>query len=235
MPQVKLSRFIGHATLVLLLHALLSTTAAAQQEPDPSVNQLAQDTTEITPQAASTPDPRELDPANPYTQFTFAFEHLETAKQLTQQRDAELHKAITLFEQAAQQGYLNAQLTLAYIYMLGDGVPVNYEQAHRWYFMAAEQHHNAQAQATIAAMYFDGLGVPKSDEAGLYWAMQAAQQSNPLGLLLAARAYHYGKGVYPQLSRAQELYQQACEAGRQDACTTSQHLNKATPLATTPH
>ena len=46
-------------------------------------------------------------------------------------------KAATWYRKAADKGYAAAQVMLGLKYELGDGVPVDYVQAHMWFNLAA--------------------------------------------------------------------------------------------------
>ncbi|POG78697.1 uncharacterized protein OCT59_003616 [Rhizophagus irregularis] len=48
-------------------------------------------------------------------------------------------KAAKLFRKAAEQGLSPAQLMLAYLCMIGNGVQHDFQQGLHWYHMAAEQ------------------------------------------------------------------------------------------------
>jgi TPR repeat protein len=59
----------------------------------------------------------------------------------------------------AQQGNLEAQAYMGYLYATGRGVPQNYTQAAIWYRRAAEQGHSG-AQYELGLLYDKGQGVP---------------------------------------------------------------------------
>lgn len=56
-----------------------------------------------------------------------------------------------------------AQYNLGLAYHKGLGVPQDYEEAVKWYRLAAEQG-NADAQLSLGFMYDEGLGVPWDSE-----------------------------------------------------------------------
>ena len=58
----------------------------------------------------------------------------------------------------AEQGDLEVQLKLGRIYDEGEGVPINYKEAAKWYRRAANQGH-ARAQFFLGGMYYKGDGV----------------------------------------------------------------------------
>ena len=56
------------------------------------------------------------------------------------------------FAALAEQGGVNAQFNLAFMYEDGQGVPQDYKQAVKWFTKAAEQG-DANAQSILGAMY----------------------------------------------------------------------------------
>ena len=80
---------------------------------------------------------------------------------------------------ATEQGYTDAQVTLASMYGNGWGVPQDYAEAAKWYRMAAEQGH-AGAQFVLGTMYDGGQGVPQDYvQAHLWYNLAAAQGIEP--------------------------------------------------------
>ena len=73
----------------------------------------------------------------------------------------------------AEAGDLDDRFMLGMIYEHGDRVPQDYEEAARWYRMAAEEDH-PEAQRRLAHFYSVGLGVPQDDAEAAYWNERAA-------------------------------------------------------------
>ena len=82
-------------------------------------------------------------------------------------------KALLLFEQAAQQGHVEAQVIVGSLYERGDGTDVDYQKALYWYEKAAEQGHDHGVVA-CASMYREGKGTPVDLEKARYWADRIA-------------------------------------------------------------
>ena len=61
----------------------------------------------------------------------------------------------------AEQGNASAQSSLGYMYELGLGVTLNYDEALHWYRAAAEQG-LARAQNNLGLLYEKGWGVPQN-------------------------------------------------------------------------
>ena len=62
-------------------------------------------------------------------------------------------------------------------YYYGDGVPRNYEEAVKWYKMAAEQG-DASAQSLLGHLYKIGRGVASDYEQAIKWYKKAADQGH---------------------------------------------------------
>ena len=63
--------------------------------------------------------------------------------------------------EAAESGDAEAQNTLGYAYLTGEGLPVDYTIASNWLAKAASQRH-LEASIHLASMHANGLGMPKN-------------------------------------------------------------------------
>ena len=77
----------------------------------------------------------------------------------------------------ANQGIPTAQVSLAFMYENGNGVPQDYAEAMRWYRLAAEQG-NAGSQFNLGLMYGTGKGVPRNIVLGYTWLNISAAYGN---------------------------------------------------------
>ena len=73
----------------------------------------------------------------------------------------------------AEKGDSQAQVKLASMYRLGDGVQQDRKEALRWYRQAAEQN-NPDAQFTLGTLYATGDGVPQDMAIAARWYRRAA-------------------------------------------------------------
>ena len=80
----------------------------------------------------------------------------------------------------AEQGHVEAQVRLGFMYERGEGVPQDDGEAVHWYRLAAEQGH-AGAQSNLGTMYEYGRGVPQDYEKAVRWYRQAAEQGSAMG------------------------------------------------------
>jgi TPR repeat protein len=69
-------------------------------------------------------------------------------------------EALRLCQPLADQGNVDAQAILGFMYELGNGVTQNFAEAAKWYRKAAEQGQVA-AQVRLGSMYLQGRGVPQ--------------------------------------------------------------------------
>jgi TPR repeat protein len=109
----------------------------------------------------------------------------------------------------AEQGNAEAQLIVGKMYMIGQGVPVDADQAMKWYRAAADQG-NADAQFFLGSMY---LLPQKNIEEGLKWLKLSAQQGMQDAQFLLGMAYLKGENFTHDLVQAYMWLQLAAEHG----------------------
>ena len=102
----------------------------------------------------------------------------------------------------AQAGDASAQYDLGQKYELGESVPQDYEEAMRWYRLAAEQGH-VVAQTEIGVLYSKGYGVPKDYVQAHMWLSLAGLHGNEDAI--RRRGSLEGKMTPAQIAEAQGL------------------------------
>ena len=113
----------------------------------------------------------------------------------------------------AELGDTVAQLNLGNSYYTGEGVPQNYNEAAKWYRIAAKKG-NPVAQNNLGMMYSIGIGVPKRFIRAYVWSSVAAAQGNDQAKKnrdLVSREL-----TRAQLARAQQMAQRCFESDYQD-------------------
>ena len=97
--------------------------------------------------------------------------------------------------------FVDARLWLGRMYLLGQGIPENYDEARIWLNKAMLQG-NWEAQSYLADMYRLGLGVSKSmsKAAGLY--RNPAENGDPKSQFYLGMSFMKGDGVKHDLVRA---------------------------------
>jgi len=116
------------------------------------------------------------------------------------------------FEAAAEQGDVDAQNNMGWLYFKGNGVPQDYETAFKWYRLAAEQGHIG-AQNNMGWLYFNGNGVPQDYGAALKWYKLAAEQGQINAQNQLGSMYIKGNGVQQNFRTAIKWYTRAAEQG----------------------
>ncbi|OJW69364.1 MAG: hypothetical protein BGO68_02880 [Candidatus Amoebophilus sp. 36-38] len=76
---------------------------------------------------------------------------------------------------AAEQGNVNSQYNLGWMYGNAKGVTRNYQEAIKWHQKAADQGF-VGAQYTLGWMYEEGLGVGRNYQEAIKWYQRAADQ-----------------------------------------------------------
>jgi TPR repeat protein len=116
----------------------------------------------------------------------------------------------------AEQGDAQAQNSLGFRYLFGEGVPQNSQEAVKWYRLAAEQG-NADAQLNLGTSYTKGEGVPQNPQEAVKWYRLAAEQGNADAQLNLGTSYSKGEGVPQNDSIAYVWYSVAAAQGGNDA------------------
>ena len=89
----------------------------------------------------------------------------------------DINEAINWYRKAAEQGIVEAQENLGYLYLKGDRVPKDRTEAAKWYRKAAEQG-VAIDQNMLGLFYIKGDGIPKNTVEGLAWCILAADSGD---------------------------------------------------------
>ena len=123
---------------------------------------------------------------------------------------------IEWYEKAGRDGDGDAQLTLARLYLFGDGVTRDYRKAAEWFLLAAEGG-DPNAQYAIGVLMERGLGVAKDPVGAIAWYEEAAESGHIEALNNTGIAYFEGSAVARDYTRALRDFQVAAEAGLPEA------------------
>ena len=96
--------------------------------------------------------------------------------------------------QRAEQGDVEAQVSLGLMYRRGREISQDYTQARKWFRKAAEQGH-AAAQNNLGLMYDHGRGVDQDFVQARKWYLKAAEQGHANAQYNLALLYANGQGV----------------------------------------
>jgi len=139
----------------------------------------------------------------------------------------------------AEQGDAKAQFNLGVMYVKGDGVTQDYQEAVKWYRLAGEQG-DAKAQYNLGVMYGNGEGVTQDYKEALKWYRLAAEQRYATAQSNLGLMYAQGQGVIQDNVIAYMWFKIAISNGSELAKTnrdnaerimTSEQIAKAQKLA----
>jgi TPR repeat protein len=89
-------------------------------------------------------------------------------------KSGDYRNAARLLKVPAKRGDAKAQHMLGTLYLLGQGVDYNEQEAFRWCRLAAEEGY-LEAQYQLGLMYLKGEGVDESDGTAIQWLSQASR------------------------------------------------------------
>lgn len=95
----------------------------------------------------------------------------------TAYKNGDYSKAKKIWQQLANNGHLQSQFNIAYMYEFGIEVKPDYSNAVKWYRKAANNGY-ARAQNFLGWMYETGKGVKRDRISALKWLKLAANQGN---------------------------------------------------------
>lgn len=108
-----------------------------------------------------------------------------------------------------------AQYTLAFMYLIGDGVRKDGVEEIRWYRVAAAK--NARAAFMLSLMYHYGEGLPNNPGEALRLMRIAAQQHDYRAQYFLGTFYYNGTGTQVDRQAAAAWFRSAAENGLADA------------------
>jgi TPR repeat protein len=117
----------------------------------------------------------------------------------------------------AEAGVVSAQANLGTMYLAGDGVRQDYQEAARWLRQAADRG-DAQSQYNLGVLYAQGKGLPQSYAEALRLYRKAAEQDYPEAALNLGVSYFKGQGVSRDIAEAMKWFRRAADLGLPLAC-----------------
>lgn len=127
----------------------------------------------------------------------------------------------------ANDGDSNAQNNLGVYYLNGYGFKQNYQEAKKWFQLAADQG-NSNAQVNLGLLYKNGEGVQQSYQEAKKWFQFAADQGNSDAQILLGFLYANGNGVQQSDQEAKKWLGIACDNGERFACIHYNELKQKT-------
>ena len=123
------------------------------------------------------------------------------------------NKAVLKWRVSASTGDTEAMVVLGNLYMDGNVVELDKEEAARWFRKAAELG-NAAAQCRLATCYLNGDGLDKDVEEAAKWMLKSAEQGTLSDSQWAmGRFYQEGKGVEKDMRMALMWFERAAKKG----------------------
>ncbi len=101
----------------------------------------------------------------------------------------------------------------------GEGVPQDYQEAFRWYVLAAEAGQPG-AMNSLGLMYALGHGVSQDHSEAMKWWTKAADSGSIAALNNIATTYYVGLGVQQNYPEAAKWFQLAADKGDANAMNT---------------
>lgn len=110
--------------------------------------------------------------------------------------EVDYSKAFALLYQAAEEGKSTpeSQKILAQAFLLGQEVPQNFQEAVKWFDMAAREG-DSEAQNELAFMYYTGSGVDQDFSKAYNLFIQASKQGYSLAQYNLGIMFYSGQGV----------------------------------------
>lgn len=101
----------------------------------------------------------------------------EVAAPAVQAKVSKPEEKFAKLQKEAEAGNVDAQNNLGWIYSNGHGATQNYQEAMKWFRLAAAQG-NAGAQLSLGKMYSSGQGVEQDHVRAQMWLILAAAKGN---------------------------------------------------------
>lgn len=128
----------------------------------------------------------------------------------------EFDLAFYIFNHLGSCGDVQGQVSLAMMYKNGYGVEQDYNEALKYYRMAANKG-SAMAQFNIADMYENGIGVVQNYSEAARWYKIAAQNGNSRAQYNLGLFYEIGLGVKEDFDEAMNYFKLSYEHGYKEA------------------
>lgn len=119
----------------------------------------------------------------------------------SRQASIDYRNDIQLIRNNAENGDSNAQATLGFHYLYGDGVNQDFAEAFRWFYKANEQG-SSVAQAGIGLMYAQGYGVSQDNTEAAKWYLKAAENGLADAQVYIGLLYSQGDGITHDFAEA---------------------------------
>lgn len=147
----------------------------------------------------------------------FSFMKKKESKKVYARPDEKKESFVQRIIRQAEEGDVNAQLTLGYMYLYGEeGVEIDYKKSFRYYSMAASQK-DSVAINNLGSLYYSGIGTDRDYIKAATLFDQAAKLGNTEAAVNLAFIYLSGSNVGKNSRAAMELFKNAAKKGNPTA------------------
>ena len=129
---------------------------------------------------------------------------------LTSNDITEMDEVLRMAQEAADKGYLSAQIFLGQVFDIGQGVPQDHAKAVEFYQMCADQG-LAEAQCSLGLAYSKGRGIEEDHAKAVDYFRRAANQGLAEAQYSLGVAYSNGQGVEKNFDKAVELWGESAD------------------------
>lgn len=137
--------------------------------------------------------------------------------------------ALNEWRPLAEQGSVDAQLRLGWMYATEQGVELDNVEAVKWYRLAAEQGATI-AQLNLGYIYLHGRGVLQDFDGAFKWFVLAAKQGDRSGQRALGEIYSRGHGIQENNVKSHMWYNIASANGDANASNMRDNIaEKMTP------
>ena len=153
----------------------------------------------------------EKDDKGIFSFMNFSFAKKKDSKKVYARPDEKKESFVQRVTRQAEEGDVNAQLTLGYMYLYGEeGVDIDYNKAFNYYSMAAAQK-DSIAINNLGSLYFSGIGTGKDYIKAATLFDQAAKLGNTEAAVNLAFIYLSGNNVGKNSRAAMDLFKDAAK------------------------
>ncbi len=140
----------------------------------------------------------------------------------------DFEKALAVWAPAAESGDADSQYGMGLLYSEGIVVPMDDNEALKWFGLAAGQEHG-DAQYKLGVMHANGWGVPMDEAEAMKWYMLAAGNGVTAAQVSLGTMYQNGFSVEQDKVEALKWFSVAVKLGDDDARVHQEYLAERMP------
>ena len=140
----------------------------------------------------------------------------------------DFEKALAVWAPAAESGDADSQYGMGLLYSEGIVVPMDDNEALKWFGLAAGQGHG-DAQYKLGVMHANGWGVPMDEAEAMKWYMLAAGNGVTAAQVSLGTMYQNGFSVEQDKVEALKWFSVAVKLGDDDARVHQEYLAERMP------